>query len=313
MSSVRIGNGNGATHELTWASLAGLWSFDGPTARYLGPSPNALPFGLARSSASFRDGQISTTVTLGRNEATTAGIAVGIQSLGERYVSVQLGAWDYAYSIAEHNPEIGWIALARAGVLRNLEARRAYQLSVAVQGQKIRMRVDGVDVLETVLPEPFIGTGAGLFAWDSATVQFDGFAVEHQRPHAFVVMPFREPFDSLYTDVIKPEAEKLDCEITRVDEIQSPGIILDDIRQQIQAAQVVVAEISTENPNVFYEVGYAHAKNKPVVLLFRREEGREPPFNIRGYRAIFYDDTIAGKKKVEAAVRDHLSAVLRSS
>jgi hypothetical protein len=223
MSSVRIGNGNGATHELTWASLAGLWSFDGPTARYLGPSPNALPFGLARSSASFRDGQISTTVTLGRNEATTAGIAVGIQSLGERYVSVQLGAWDYAYSIAEHNPEIGWIALARAGVLRNLEARRAYQLSVAVQGQKIRMRVDGVDVLETVLPEPFIGTGAGLFAWDSATVQFDGFAVEHQRPHAFVVMPFREPFDSLYTDVIKPEAEKLDCEITRVDEIQSPG------------------------------------------------------------------------------------------
>ena len=49
---------------------------------------------------------------------------------------------------------------------------------------------------------------------------------------------------------------------------------------------------------------------KPAVLLVRGQEGQAMPFDIRGSRAIFYDDSIGGKKTVERKLRQHLKAVL---
>ncbi len=98
--------------------------------------------------------------------------------------------------------------------------------------------------------------------------------------------------------------------IARIDAIAGPGIIVDDIQRQISEANAIVAEISSRNPDVFYELGYAHALAKPAVLLARREGSSEMPFDIRGYRAIFYDDTMGGKKTVERNLEQHLKAVL---
>ena len=60
-------------------------------------------------------------------------------------------------------------------------------------------------------------------------------------------------------------------------------------------------------PNVFYELGYAHALGKPTILL--AERGRELPFDIRGYRCIFYDNTIGGKAAVETNLKKHLENI----
>ena len=85
--------------------------------------------------------------------------------------------------------------------------------------------------------------------------------------------------------------------MVRVDQLTGPGIIFEDIKREIAEFKVVIAEITAPNQNVFYELGYAHALNKPTILLARR--GRELPFDIRSYRVIFYDDTIGGKPEVE--------------
>ena len=78
--------------------------------------------------------------------------------------------------------------------------------------------------------------------------------------------------------------------------------------------EVVIAEISPAggelnnyNPNVFYELGYAHALGKPTILLARR--GSKLPFDINSYRVVFYDDTIGGKAEVEENLRKHLAAI----
>lgn len=71
----------------------------------------------------------------------------------------------------------------------------------------------------------------------------------------------------------------------------------------------MIAEITSPNQNVFYELGYAHALNKPTILLARR--GKELPFDIRSYRVIFYEDTIGGKPVVEENLRKHLKAILK--
>lgn len=298
-----------------WAAIAGRWSFEGPIAKYYGPDDpeSPPPLGLALGSIRFRDGQISTRFKLARNQRTAAGIVFGYQSLDSPYLSAQIGGFDNAYSISEYRPGIGWMMRAGAGRLSNINVDDEHVLTVNVNAQSVRMTVNDVDVLDVVVNRPIEGTGAGLYAWDDAQIEFLETTVTGIAPRIFVIMPFSEPFETLYREVISPVAEKTGFEIIRVDEIPGPGIILDDIQQQIEGAHAVVAEISQHNPNVFYELGYAHALRKPAVLLVRREEGAKMPFDVRGYRAIFYDDSIGGKKNVERNLQQHLNAILNAT
>jgi hypothetical protein len=94
----------------------------------------------------------------------------------------------------------------------------------------------------------------------------------------------------------------------RADEMSGPGMILSDIITGIQDAAVVIAEITPVNANVFYELGYAHATGKPTILL--AEKGMSLPFDVSGFRCIFYDDSIGGKRRVEAELRRHLEAIV---
>ena len=96
----------------------------------------------------------------------------------------------------------------------------------------------------------------------------------------------------------------------RADDVFHPGIILQDIINGLVDSDVVIAEISPTNANVFYELGYAHALRKPTVLLARR--GGTLPFDVSAYRVIFYDDTIGGKKEVEDSLDKHLANINRN-
>jgi hypothetical protein len=155
------------------------------------------------------------------------------------------------------------------------------------------------------------GGQVALIASGEAQSVFSGFSVRAERPRVFVAMQFGEPFDKIYSEVIKPESEKLNLQVVRIDELARPGIIFEDIKHEIAESKVVIAEITAPNQNVFYELGYAHALNKPTILLAQR--GKELPFDIRSYRVIFYDDTIGGKPEVERNLHKHLQAVLQDS
>jgi hypothetical protein len=88
-----------------------------------------------------------------------------------------------------------------------------------------------------------------------------------------------------------------------------PVIILEDITEGIVESKIVIAEITPPNQNVFYELGYAHALKKPTILL--AESGKNLPFDISGYRCLFYENSIGGKRKVEEGLRKHLDAILQ--
>ena len=123
-------------------------------------------------------------------------------------------------------------------------------------------------------------------------------------------MKFEETYDNLYREVIRPVCEKSGFDVHRADDVFRPGIILQDIINSLLDSDLVIAEVTPPNPNVFYELGYAHALAKPTVLLARR--GGELPFDISGYRVIFYDDTIGGKPQVEKTLDRHLANIKRA-
>lgn len=114
--------------------------------------------------------------------------------------------------------------------------------------------------------------------------------MEEEKLFAFVMMPFDRSFDDIYKFGIKEPANQLGFHAERVDEqIYSEGI-LDRIYRQIELADVIIADMSGKNPNVFYEVGYAHAKDKICILLTSNAE--DIPFDLAHKRHVIYNNSI---------------------
>ncbi len=103
-------------------------------------------------------------------------------------------------------------------------------------------------------------------------------------------MPFSPEFDDVYKLGIKKTCEAEGFIAERVDEQKFSENILERIYRQIAAADVVVADMTGRNPNVFYEVGYAHALEKQCVLL--TSNSVDIPFDLKHHRHIIYNDSI---------------------
>jgi hypothetical protein len=84
---------------------------------------------------------------------------------------------------------------------------------------------------------------------------------------------------------------------------------MDQIWSGINAAKVLVAELTSRNPNVFYELGLAHALKKPVVLVSSNAE--DVPFDLKHIRVIYYDvmDPFWGQKLIDKVAENIVSAI----
>ncbi len=126
----------------------------------------------------------------------------------------------------------------------------------------------------------------------------------------FVMMPFQAPIGGYYDTVYKPAIEKAGLTPVRADtEIFGTGKIMDQVWAGINNAKVLVAELTTKNPNVFYELGIAHALKKPVVLVSSNED--DVPFDLKHIRVIYYDssDPFWGQKLLNKVAENILSAI----
>jgi len=127
---------------------------------------------------------------------------------------------------------------------------------------------------------------------------------------AFVCMPFAQQFDDSYKFAIQPAVQECGFKCLRADEIEHNKGILEVIHRQIESAHIIVADMTGGNPNVYYEVGYAHALGKDVVLLTQRAS--DLPFDLRGLNHIVYEGRITGLKekltrRLKAMLTDGLS------
>lgn len=137
----------------------------------------------------------------------------------------------------------------------------------------------------------------------------------------FVIMPFGEKkdldgkpinFDEIYRDFIKDAVADLGIECVRCDEIAETGWIHSKMFEHIFNADVAIVDITSLNPNVFYELGIRHALKKCVTVLIRRT-GTPTPFNIQGFQILEYNpenaDSIArGKLKICEFIQNGLAS-----
>jgi len=106
----------------------------------------------------------------------------------------------------------------------------------------------------------------------------------------FVIQPFdNDRFDKRYTDIFEPAIRKSGFEPYRIDKDLSVRIPIDEIEQGISDSEICFAEITTDNPNVWYELGYAFACEKDVVMVCSDERaGKKFPFDIQHRHIIEY-------------------------
>lgn len=126
----------------------------------------------------------------------------------------------------------------------------------------------------------------------------------------FVMMPFADPIGSYYEKIYKPAIEKAGLKAVRADnEIFGAGKIMDQIWTGINSAKVLISELTSRNPNVFYELGLAHALQKPVVLVSSNED--DVPFDLHHIRVIYYEvtDPFWGSKLIDKIAENLLSAI----
>jgi hypothetical protein len=110
------------------------------------------------------------------------------------------------------------------------------------------------------------------------------------KPYVFVLMPFHEDFSDIYKYGIRGAAEDIGAYAERVDDQIFETGILDRIYNQINKADVIVADLTGRNANVFYEVGYAHALGKIVLLLTQSAD--DIPFDLKHHQHTVYKGKI---------------------
>jgi hypothetical protein len=124
-------------------------------------------------------------------------------------------------------------------------------------------------------------------------------------PIIFVMMPFGEPWSQGIYDFIKRAVRSIEyphSQIVRADEITAPGKIDEQVVDAIRLASIVIADITGTDANVMWELGYAQALLKPVVIMNQRVD--ESPFDLASTRQVSY--RLAPTDDDEARLADHI-------
>ncbi|MDB5320779.1 MAG: uncharacterized protein JWN40_2410 [Phycisphaerales bacterium] len=130
----------------------------------------------------------------------------------------------------------------------------------------------------------------------------------------FVMQPFdKGKFDKRYADVFEPAIKAAALQPYRVDRDASVNIPIDEIQRGIEQASVCFAEITTDNPNVWFELGFAIGVRKPVCLVCSSERTTSFPFDVRHRSIVTYEvGSSSDFDKLKADIKTRLDAILKT-
>ncbi len=126
-------------------------------------------------------------------------------------------------------------------------------------------------------------------------------------PKIFVLQPDDKEFRHVYELLVRPAAERNVASVYRFDEFPSGKRIIEGIYEAIENSDLIICDITHSNPNVMYELGFAHASSKPVILLTSASE--HTPFDVTTTKMLFYNPD---PLKISEHVKE-LSSLIRNA
>ena len=131
----------------------------------------------------------------------------------------------------------------------------------------------------------------------------------------FVIMPFGGWFDDYYSSIYCPAIKGANLTPHRVDDLNRPSQIINDIWAYTQMSKLILADLSGRNPNVFYELGLSHGIAKPVILI--TESIDDVPFDLRALRVLEYNKNKPRwgdilQEKITSAIKEVMKSPLEA-
>jgi hypothetical protein len=117
----------------------------------------------------------------------------------------------------------------------------------------------------------------------------------------FVMMPFAEEMNDLYIYGIRGCAEKLGLKCVRADELEHNSSILQEVKDYIKKSDILIGEMTDLNPNVYYEVGFAHGCEREIILITKQAE--KIPFDLKHQNHIVYSSISDLEKKLTQRIK----------
>jgi hypothetical protein len=122
-----------------------------------------------------------------------------------------------------------------------------------------------------------------------------GLKMEKMDKTCFVIGPIgdegsdiRRHADWVLDGIVNPALEKAGLPPgIRADKIATPGMIDSQVISKVLDADLVIADLTTRNPNAFYELGLRHMAEKPIVHLIHKSEAKLIPFDVAPYRTVY--------------------------
>ena len=134
-------------------------------------------------------------------------------------------------------------------------------------------------------------------------------------PTCFVIQPFDSgKFDKRFDDIYKPALEEAGLEPYRVDRDAGVEVLIDSIEEHIRKATICLADISTNNANVWYELGYALATGRSVVMVCSDEREGRLPFDIQQRPVVTYSrESSSDFEKLRREITERAKAIVQRS
>lgn len=301
-----------------WISLLGDFSQEENKIRFIGGYTNTIdkstqePINVAKNGILlFKDVFINGTIELDA-EFEKIDDADEIQILynyNDDFNFSCIGLANHLYKYECKNFNGNWNYEKLAGSISPLNAKTIYKIKAEIIGSIITLYINDIKVFSINTKNTLKRTNIGIWARSTSSIIIHNFQAAYDKPKAFVVMQFGKDYDELYYDVIKPICVKKGYDVYRADESMQAGLIINDIIDSIQNSSIIIADITPDNPNVFYEIGFSHALKKPTVLLHEKGKREKLPFDVSGFRTIFYDNTIGGKRDVEQKLEKFIDSI----
>jgi len=262
-----------------------------------------IPTGYAKSNIPFDNGTIEFEA-LFKEPNSKCQIVLNYDHESQVYIGLNFMNYPYGIGLFSNNEYKLY-----KGAGGKIEVDKSYPVKIEVKGSEILLYIDDIIVCSSTAN--IKKSQLALFFQGENKIEVKKIEINSIQPKAFVIMQFSSEYDELYEEVIMKVCGEFNLEVSRADEMYTQGQIINDITYLIKEASIIIADITPDNPNVYYEVGYAHGIGKSPILVC--DKTREKlPFDVSGMRTIFYENKIAGKTKIEKQLREHIKNILKS-
>lgn len=312
--------------KYNWISKYGVFKeinnqilFEGGVNQSIDKSIKFSKMGMFITDQKFSEGSIEATIKIPKvinDFAILCGIIFSLNIETEAFIAVGFNIFpnsDLAFAVFSLDPKATvnkWNVPVASGDKNTIIPDEEYRFKVIMTGSKLEFFVNNVNIITYNFPFLISRTQAGLFCQSTENIIIKDFLINEKKAKAFVIMEYSQKYNDLYTEVIKPVCKNDNIESIRADESKKTGLILNDIIKRIYEAKFIIAEITPRNPNVFFEIGFAMAIGKPVIFVADINNEENLPFDVSGFRVLFYENSISGKRKIEEELTKHIESVM---